>query len=142
MIGRRDFFFFHTLFTFFHTHAALLPFFACFFILFHYCCAGLFTTLVYEFPYPVAILGQDYQKYIYNLVSHCLPCNSSHNVVNHAIGIMEAFSDVNIVAKLLAKLQEVESSCRCTYNGVVLVRMWMKTRLESTKIVSSTITSE
>ena len=53
-------------------------------------------------------------KSIYNLVSHCLPCNSSHNVVNHAIGIMEAFSNVNIVAKL----QEVESSCRCTYNGV------------------------
>ena len=57
-------------------------------------------------------------KSIYNLVSHCLPCNSSHNVVNHAIGIMEAFSNVNIVAKLLAKLEEVESSCRCTYNGV------------------------
>ena len=51
-------------------------------------------------------------------VSHCLPCNSSHNVVNHAIGIMEASTNVNIVAKLLAKLQEVESSCRCTYNGV------------------------
>ena len=42
---------------------------------------------------------------------------SSHNVVNRAIGIMEAFSNVNIVAKLLVKLQEVESSCRCTYNG-------------------------
>ena len=56
-------------------------------------------------------------KSIYNLVSHCLPCNSSHNVVNYAIGIMEAFSNVNIVAKLLANLQEVESSCRCTYNG-------------------------
>ena len=56
-------------------------------------------------------------KSIYNPVSHCLPCNSSHNVVNHAIGIMEAFSSVNILAKLLAKLQEVESSCRCTYNG-------------------------
>ena len=27
-------------------------------------------------------------KSIYNLVSHCLPCNSSHNVVNHAIGVM------------------------------------------------------
>ena len=39
-------------------------------------------------------------KTIYNLVSHCLPCNSSHNVVNHEIGIMEAFSNVNIVAKL------------------------------------------
>ena len=47
-------------------------------------------------------------KSIYNLVSHCLPCNSSHNVVNHAIDIMEAFSNVNIVAKLLAKLQEVQ----------------------------------
>ena len=81
-------------------------------------------------------------KTIYNLVSHCLPCNSSHNVVNNAIGIMEAFSNVNIAAKLLAKLQEVESSCRCTYNGVGGVRIWMKTRLESTKIVSSTITSE
>ena len=57
-------------------------------------------------------------KSIYNLASHCLPCNSSHNVVNHAIGIIEAFSNVNIVVKLLAKLQEVESSCRCTYNGV------------------------
>ena len=53
---------------------------------------------------------------------------------------MEAFSNVNIVAKLLAKLQEVESSCRSTYNGVGGVIMWMKTRLESTKIVSSTIT--
>ena len=81
-------------------------------------------------------------KSIYNLVSHCLPCNSNHNVVNHAIGIMEAFSNVNIVAKLLGKLQEVESSCRCTYNGVGGVIMWMKTRLESTKIVSSKITSE
>ena len=57
-------------------------------------------------------------KRIYNLVSHCLPCNSGHNVVNHAIGIMEAFSNVNTVAKLRTKLQEVESSCRCTYNGV------------------------
>ena len=55
---------------------------------------------------------------------------------------MEAFSNVNIVAKLLAKLQEVERSCRCTYNGVCGVIMWMKTRLESTKTVSSTITSE
>ena len=81
-------------------------------------------------------------KSIYNLVSHCLPCNSSHNVVNHAIGIMKAFSNVNIVGKLLAKLQEVESSCRCTYNGVGGVIMCMKTRLESTKIVFSTITSE
>ena len=81
-------------------------------------------------------------KSIYNLVSHCLPCNLSHNVVNHAIGIMEAFSNVNIVATLLAKLQEVESSCRCTYNGIGGVIMWMKTRLELTKIVSSTITSE
>ena len=60
----------------------------------------------------------------------------------HAIGIMEALSNVNIVAKLLAKLQEVDSSCRGTYNGVGGVIMWMKTRLESTKIVSSTITSE
>ena len=77
-------------------------------------------------------------KTIYNLVSNCLPCNSSHNVVNHAIGIMEAFSNVNIVSKL----QEIESSCRCTYNGVGGVIMWMKTRLESTKILSSTITSE
>ena len=59
-----------------------------------------------------------HSKSIYILVSHCLPCNSSHNVVNHAIGIMEPISDVNTVAKLLAKLQEVESSCRCTYNGV------------------------
>ena len=57
-------------------------------------------------------------KSIYNLVSHCLPCNSSHNVMNHAIGFMEAFSNVNIVAKLLAKLQEVESSCKCAYNCV------------------------
>ena len=62
-------------------------------------------------------------KSIYNLVSHCLPWNSSHNVVNHAIGIIEAFSNVNIVAKLLAKLQEVESSCRCTYNCVCGVIM-------------------
>ena len=83
-------------------------------------------------------------KTIYNLVSHCLPCNSSPNVVNHAIGIMEAFSNVNIVAKLLQsyKRSRDESSCRCTYNGVGGVIMWMKTRLESTKIVSSTITSE
>ena len=44
-------------------------------------------------------------KSIYNLVFNCLPCNSSHNVVNLAIGIMEAFSNVNILAKLLAKLQ-------------------------------------
>ena len=55
---------------------------------------------------------------------------------------MEALSILNIVAKLLAKLQEVESSCRCTYNGVGGVIMWMKTRLESTKTVSSTIISE
>ena len=56
---------------------------------------------------------------------------------------MEIFLNVNIVAKLLAKLQEVERSCRRTYyNGVGGVIMWMKTRLESTKIVSSTITSE
>ena len=55
---------------------------------------------------------------------------------------MLAFSNVNIVAKLLAKLQEVKSSCRCTYNDVGGVIMWMKTRLESTEIVSSTITSE
>ena len=81
-------------------------------------------------------------KSIYNRVSDYLPCNSNHNVVNHAIIIMEAFSNVNIVEKLLAKLQEVESSCRCTYNGVGGVIMWMKTRLESTKIVSNTITSE
>ena len=77
-------------------------------------------------------------KSINNLVSHCLPCNLSQNVVNHAIGIMEAVSNVNIVAKL----QEVESSCRCTYNGVSGVIMWMKSMLESTKIVSNTITSE
>ena len=55
---------------------------------------------------------------------------------------MEAFSNVNIAAKLLAKLQEVESSCRCTYNGFGGVIMYMKTRLESTKTVSSTITSK
>ena len=55
---------------------------------------------------------------------------------------MEAFSNENIVAKLLAKLQEVESSCMRSYNGVGGVIMWMKTMLESTKIVSSTITSE
>ena len=55
---------------------------------------------------------------------------------------MKAFSNVNIVAKLLAKLQAVESSCRCTYNGVGGVRMWMKARMESTKIVFSSITSE
>ena len=60
-------------------------------------------------------------KNIYNLVSHCLPYNSTANVVNHAIGIMEVFSNVTIVAKLLAKLQEVKSSCRCTYNGVVIM---------------------
>ena len=40
-------------------------------------------------------------KSIYNLVSHCVLCNSSHNVVNNAIGIIEAFSNVNIVAKCL-----------------------------------------
>ena len=40
-------------------------------------------------------------KSIYNLVSHCLPCNSTHNVVNHAIGIMEAFSNVNILERCL-----------------------------------------
>ena len=68
-------------------------------------------------------------KSVYNIVSHCLPCNSSHNVVNHAVGIMEAFSNVNIVEKLLTKLQEVESSCRCTYNGVGGVIMWTKTML-------------
>ena len=57
-----------------------------------------------------------------------------------AIGIMEAFSNVNIVAKLLTKLQEVESSCRCTYNGAVIIEM--KTRLELTNTISITITSE
>ena len=65
----------------------------------------------------VVTLGPDHQKYLQPCIS-CLICNSSHNVVNHAIGIMEAFSNVNIVAKLLAKLQEVESSCSCSYNGV------------------------
>ena len=45
--------------------------------------------------------------------------------------MMDAFSNVTIVAKLLAKLQEVESSCMCTYNGVGGVIIWMKTRLES-----------
>ena len=55
---------------------------------------------------------------------------------------MEAFSNVNIVAKLLAKLQEVESFCKCTCNGFGGVIMWLKTRLESTKTVSITITSE
>ena len=85
--------------------------------------------------------GPDYEKFLQPCI-YCLHCNSSDNVVNHAIGIMEAFSNVNIVAKLLAKLQVVESSCRCTYNGVGGVIVWMKTRLESTKIVSSTITSE
>ena len=59
--------------------------------------------------------------------------------MNRAIGIMEAFSNVNIVAKL----QEVESSCTgaltCDLGGVV---MEMKTRLESTKTVASRITSE
>ena len=55
---------------------------------------------------------------------------------------MEAFLKENIAAKLPAKLQEVESSCRCTYNGVGGVIMQMKTKLESTKTVSSTITSE
>ena len=95
-------------------------------------------------PLPLnAILLRGWiMKCIYNIESHCLPCNSSHNVVNHAIDAMESFSNVNIVAKLRAKLHEVESSCRCTYNGVGGVRMWMKTRLESTKIVSSTITIE
>ena len=90
----------------------------------------------------MAIIGGRIVKTIYNLVFHCFPCNSSPNVVNHAIGIVEAFSNVNILAKLLAKLQEVVSSCRCTYNGVGGVIMWMKTRLESTKIVSSAIISE
>ena len=55
---------------------------------------------------------------------------------------MEAFSNVNIVAELLVELQEVESSCRCTYNGVGGVIMLIKTTLESTKTVSSTITSD
>ena len=95
-----------------------------------------------QFMYQVIMFWGRIIKSIYNLVSHCLPCNSSHNVVNHAIGIMKEFLNVNIVAKLLPKLQEVESSCRYSYNGVVGVIMWMKTRLESTKIVSSTITSE
>ena len=81
-------------------------------------------------------------KSIYNLVSHCLPCNSSHNVVKHAIGIIDVFSNVIIVAKFLAKLKEAESSCMCTYNGVGVVIMLMKTRLESTKTVPSTIASE
>ena len=31
---------------------------------------------------------------------------------------MEAFSNVNIVAEFLAKLQDVESYCWYTYNGV------------------------
>ena len=61
-------------------------------------------------------------KSIYNHASHCLPCNWSHNVVNRTIGIIEAFSNVNIVAKLLAKLQEIESSSRCTYNGFGVVK--------------------
>ena len=77
--------------------------------------------------------GPYYIKSIYYLVSHCLPCNSTHNFLNNSIGIMEAFSNVNIVAKLLAKLQEVESSCRCTYNGVGGVIMQIKTTLGQLK---------
>ena len=73
---------------------------------------------VNDLPYTVFDTGGRIIKSIYNLVSHCLPCSSSHNVVNHTIGIMEAFSNGNIVEKLLAKLQEVDCSCRCTYNGV------------------------
>ena len=40
-------------FTFFHTHASLLTFFVCFFILFHSCCSNAQVfgkTLVHEFP--------------------------------------------------------------------------------------------
>ena len=62
-------------------------------------------------------LGPDCQKYLQPCIS-LFTLNSSHNVVNHAIGIIEAFSNVNMVAKLLAKLQEVGSSSGCTYNGV------------------------
>ena len=100
--------------------------------------------LIYRISLNITVThqGPDYQNYLQPCISLFTNCNSSHNVVNHAIGIMEAFSNVNIVAKLLAKLQEVESSCRCTYHGVGGVIMWMKTRLESTKIVSSTIRSE
>ena len=52
MIGRRDFFF-RALFASFHSHASLLTFFVCFFILFHSCCfhARVFgKTLLHEFP--------------------------------------------------------------------------------------------
>ena len=85
------------------------------------------TTILYDMRSHVSVysttsrLQQSWGriiKSIYKLVSHCLAFNSSHNVVNHAIGIREAFSNVNIDAKLLSKLQEIESSCRCTYNGV------------------------
>ena len=52
MIGRRDLFF-CAQFASFHTHASLLTFFVCFFILFRSCCshASVFgETHVHEFP--------------------------------------------------------------------------------------------
>ena len=52
VIGHRDFFFFCARFASFHTHASLLTFFVCFFILFHSCCsqARVFgKTLLDEF---------------------------------------------------------------------------------------------
>ena len=44
--------FFHAIFTSFHTHASLLTFFVCFFILFHSCCSSAHVfgkTLLHEF---------------------------------------------------------------------------------------------
>ena len=65
-------------------------------------------------------------KCISNLMSHYLYCNLSHNVVNHAIGIKETFSNVKIVAKLLPMLQEVENTSRSweytTYNILTLLK--------------------
>ena len=53
-------FFFRELFASFHTHASLLAFFVCFFILFHSCCshARVFgKTIVHESLFPTAILN-------------------------------------------------------------------------------------
>ena len=52
--------FFRARFASFHTHASLLVFFVCFFILFHSCCshARVFgKTLVHEFPVIISIFG-------------------------------------------------------------------------------------
>ena len=60
--------FFRARFASFHTHASLLVFFVCFFILFHSCCshARVFgKTLVHEFPVIISIFYKILPYFVY-----------------------------------------------------------------------------